>query len=116
MKDCQNIDKLDQKVLDLVAWVFENFVVGWDICHAVEIRLDEPFRNITEGGSGLVCHGGNDGKGYIKHYGDDLWAIVHWQDPTWKKLFHKQMIQRAIADNQPLELTGKSSGVSDRLE
>jgi len=116
MKDCQNIDKLDQKVLDLVAWGFENFIVGWDTCHAVEIRLDKPFQNITEGGDGFVCHGGSDGRGYIKHYEDDLWAIIHWQDPTWKKLPHKQMIQRAIADNKSLELTEEGRGASDRPE
>lgn len=102
MGDCQNIDKLAQEVLDLVAWAFENFSVGWDICHAVEIRLDNPLKNLLEGGSGLVCHGGGDGRGYINHYGDESWAIIHWQDPTWKALLCKEMIQRATADNPRL--------------
>ena len=86
MEDCQNIDKLDKKTLELIAWAFKNHVVGWDLCHAIEIRLDNPFKNLTEGGDGLVVHGGGDSRRYIKHYGDDEWAVIHWQDPTWKRL------------------------------
>ena len=85
--DCQNLDKLPELALALTAWAFNNLPVGWDICHAIEVRLDDPVNNILNGGKGnLVMHGGGDGRCYIKHYDDDEWAIIHHTDPSWNEL------------------------------
>ena len=98
MEDCQNIEKLNQDALDLIAWAFENHFVGWTNCCAIEVRLDDPVQNILDGGDGFVAHGGSDSRCYIKHYDDPEWAIVHHNDPSWKKLPLEEMSKRA-ADN-----------------
>lgn len=103
--DCQNLDKLPKLALALIAWAFKNLPVGWDICHAIEVRLDDPVSNILNGGNGnLVTHGGGDGRCYIKHYGDDEWAVIHHTDPSWNKLDRLTLCSKGeqyIAKNQP---------------
>ena len=95
MIDSQNIDKLSSEAINLIAWAFDNLLVGWDICHAIEVRVDEPVSNLLTGGAGLITHAGGDSRTYIKHYGDDEWAIVHHRDETWNKLMANSDFDRA---------------------
>ena len=48
--DSHNLNKLNQDVLEIVSWAFKNVTVGWDRCHAVEVRLDDPMTNLLKGG------------------------------------------------------------------
>jgi hypothetical protein len=91
----QNIDKLDQDTLDIIAWALKNHVVGWDMCHAVEVRLDDPMTHMLKGGDGVVMHGGGDSRRYLKHLGDNDWAVVHHADEDWNLLPLDEMERRA---------------------
>jgi len=95
MIDCQNLQKLSQEALDLIAYSFKNFMVGWTLCYMVEIRLDDPVHHILSGGPGLKTHGGNGSRHYANHYGDDDWAIIHVDDASWQALPHDEMAERA---------------------
>lgn len=86
MNDCQNINQLSDHILDIIAWVFRNHIVGWDLCHAVEIRLDNPLHNLLQGEEGIHFHAGSASRNYIKNYHDAEWAVIHKQDPTWLAL------------------------------
>ncbi len=101
MDDCQHLDKLTETARGLIAYMLENFQVGWDVCHAVEVRLNDPVENICNGGKGnLVTHGGSDARCYIKHYGDNAWAVIHHADPQWQALDRQSLcvIGRAFID------------------
>jgi len=75
----QNLDRLTADQQDLVA-LYMALPTGWTSTYMVEVRLDDPERNILKGGDGLVTHGGNGSRRYAKHYGDPDWAVIHYED------------------------------------
>jgi hypothetical protein len=66
----------------MIALMF-TMVTGWTNTYMVEVRLDNPIKNMLEGGEGLDTHGGNGSKCYAKHIDDPDWAVVHFKDDDW---------------------------------
>jgi len=78
----QNLDKLSQDAKNLIALMF-TMITGWTNAYMVEVCLNDPIKNLLEGGDGLETHGGNGSKCYAKHWNDENWAIVHYEDEDW---------------------------------
>jgi len=73
-------DKLSQDARDLLAWAFACNLPASEVLpmpmSAAEVRLDDPVRNICEGGDGFRRHGGSDSLEYFPHRDDEDWAVV----------------------------------------
>lgn len=92
----QNIDRLSQAALDLVALFFERVMVGGLLpCHTVEVRLDDPVSNLLDGNGGLHTHGGSGSACYLKRVGDPGWAIVTRFGAGWDAETQTAMAHRA---------------------
>jgi hypothetical protein len=81
-----NLDKLPDEAKRMIGLLFRQATVGWTNGYAFEVMLDNPVKNLLDGGEGLVSHGGNGSRCYLKHVGDPDWAVVHCCDEDWKAL------------------------------
>jgi len=80
--NAHNLDKLNQEEKDMIALMF-TIETGWTNTYMVEVRLDNPIKNMLEGEDGLNTHGGNGSKCYAKYFDDPNWAVVHCEDEDW---------------------------------
>jgi len=75
---------LSQEARDILKAAFEkgllNNSLGGFQCNAVEVRLDDPIKNILDGGDGFMAHGLAQSERYFKHIADENWAVVFDSD------------------------------------
>jgi hypothetical protein len=94
MSDSQNIDRLPEEALALLAYGFRHLDVGWTKCYMFEVKLDDPVSHLTKGGEGLSTHGGGGSRHYAHHYGDDEWAVIHVDDAAWKAIDSEELHEK----------------------
>jgi len=99
----QNLDRLTSDQRNLLAYLMTLPLYFWPCTYMIEVRLDDPTKNLLEGEDGLHRHAGNGSRDYARHYGDPDWAIVHIHDEDvrdwdWKAM--SEAAQLMVADYQ----------------
>ena len=91
-------DRVPQDVLDVLAFAFSAGMLELPLygsADAVEIRLDDPRRNLCLGGDGrFMAHAGSSGDHYFTHRYDEEWAEIHASDCTGDAALGEKICKR----------------------